>query len=68
MSSKGCNPYVTVADDVSPLYLLTLLKKTARRDIRTRENGGGGVTDIGCEEVRENAALTHICMIVGRNN
>ena len=24
MSSKGFNPYITVADDVSPLYLLTL--------------------------------------------
>ena len=25
MSSKGLNPYITVADDVSSLYLLTLL-------------------------------------------
>ena len=25
MSSKGFKPYITVADDVSPLYLLTLL-------------------------------------------
>ena len=26
VSSKGFNPYITVADDASPLYLLTLLK------------------------------------------
>ena len=25
VSSKGFKPYITVADDVSPLYLLTLL-------------------------------------------
>ena len=27
MSSKGFNPYITVADEVSPLYLITLLLK-----------------------------------------
>ena len=36
MSSKGFNPYITVADDVSPLYLLTLLENLKRKKLKAQ--------------------------------
>ena len=59
MSSKGFNPYITVADDASPLYLLTLLYTCNRPVFLTHvlgcaeEGGEGDGLEVGGRTARQ---------------